>query len=140
MNGQRRLFVSLILIVILFALTACTSLTVRYPVSAKRGYGPPPHAPAHGYRHKHSQGPEIVFDSGLGVYVVVDLQDYYYHEKRYYRFRGDRWETSVHIRGPWELVVEAALPTGLQKKSHCKGKCKKHKKPRHHGCDSAKKF
>lgn len=136
MNRQRLLFASLVLIIALFTLTSCANLSVRYPVKAKGGYGPPPHAPAHGYRHKHPQGHEIVYDSGLGVYVVVDLDDYYYHENRYYRLDRDRWEMSVHIRGPWEAVVVASLPAGLQKNTHCKGKCKKH---RHRGCRSAKK-
>jgi len=32
--------------------------------------GPPPHAPAHGYRHKHRRGPELVYDGRLGVNTV----------------------------------------------------------------------
>ena len=56
------------------------------PVVLKKA-GPPPHAPAHGYRHKHEHGVELVFDSQLGVYVVVGWKDHFFSAGRYYRDR-----------------------------------------------------
>jgi len=49
------------------------------------GHGPPAHAQAHGYRHKQVAGFELVFDSNLGLYVVVGHHDYYYCVSYFYR-------------------------------------------------------
>jgi hypothetical protein len=91
--------------------------------------GPPPHAPAHGYRHKHSDGAVLVYKSDVGVYVVSGHADIYFHKDRYYRLRDGNWKTSVHIGGPWHEVAVKKLPAGLQKKSNKsnKGKDKKSK-------------
>jgi hypothetical protein len=87
--------------------------------------GPPPHAPAHGYRHKyHEHGVELVYDSGRGVYVVVDLPNHFYFKGHYYRRRESRWEIGVHINGPWKVVAEKSLPRGLRSKKKGKGKPK----------------
>ena len=51
----------------------------------KKGNGPPPHAPAHGYRHKHQHGVELVYSSELGVYVVVGFPNHYFSEGHYFR-------------------------------------------------------
>ena len=43
--------------------------------------GPPDHAPAHGYRkkHHHHHDIEMVYDSGLGVYVIAGYKGLYFH-------------------------------------------------------------
>ena len=46
--------------------------------------GPPPWAPAHGYRHKH-HGADLVFDAHIGVYVVVGHPHVYFHDGHYFR-------------------------------------------------------
>jgi len=104
-------------------LVSCASLTIRGTSGSKRGYGPPPHAPAHGHRYKH-QGVELVYDSGRGVYIVVGLPHHYYYKGSYYRLSGDQWQMSVHIEGKWEPVSEKSLPPGLQAKKKGKGKPK----------------
>lgn len=102
-----------------------------------RGYGPPPHAPAHGYRAKTSQGVEIVWDSGLGVYVVVDVAGTYYFEDRYYRQHDDGWDVSIDLHGSWSTVDEKDLPPGLRGKElgkgHGKGKAEGHDKDKWKG-------
>lgn len=80
------------------------------------GYGPPPHAPAHGYRDKHRHGQRLVFDAALGVYVVAGLPYHYFHDGHYYRFHGGIWEASVHPKGPWRHISKKRLPPGLRKK------------------------
>lgn len=93
------------------------------------GHGPPPHAPAHGYRTKHRQGGEsvdLVFDAGLGVYVVVDLPDHFYWEGRYLRVEGDTWYASVRLDDGWEPVSASSLPPGLRKKAAKAAKPKGH--------------
>jgi hypothetical protein len=50
------------------ALTSCSkSFVYRTPVKSNSGYGPPPHAPAHGYRRK--QGQTVVVAGATPVIV-----------------------------------------------------------------------
>lgn len=80
------------------------------------GYGPPPHAPAYGYRRKHYSGVDLVFDPVLGVYVVVD-HPYYYYGDRFYWFHDGAWLYSPDWRGPWHHAPSNAIPQGLRKKN-----------------------
>jgi len=88
--------------------------------SASRHPGPPPHAPAHGYRHKHHDH-DLVFDSELGVYVVVGLPELWFFDGSYFRWYGDRWEIGVDVGGPWRLAPEHAVPGRLREKRHPHG-------------------
>ena len=116
--------------------TGCTSVGTSDggPVShsdqgpaKSQGHGPPPHAPAHGYRAKTHDGVELSFRSDLGVYVVVGYSGYYYGEGIYYRQKDGTWSVSAHFEGPWETYSEEKLPPGLQKvKKGGKGKAKGH--------------
>jgi hypothetical protein len=81
-------------------------------VVVERGHGPPPHAPAHGYRYKHDDV-DLVFDSGMGVYVVVGWPDTYWQDGHYFRLHGSDWQVSARIAGPWALTTVYALPPGL---------------------------
>ena len=104
-------------------LVSCESLTIG-PGSGRRAkHGPPPHAPAHGYRHKH-QGVELVYYSGRGVQVVVHFPHHYYFKGLYYRLRETDWQVGVRMDGPWEFVSDEALPPGLRAKEKSKGKAK----------------
>jgi hypothetical protein len=85
-------------------------------------HGPPPHAPAHGYRYKHHNGEELVYRSDIGVYVVVGYTDYYYDRDMYYRLNNDSWETSLSIEGKWKHVSNKKLPKGLHNMKVCKKK------------------
>lgn len=106
---------------------SCAKLTVRKTVVQKHGHGPPPHAPAHGYRYKHHHGAELIYDSGRGVYVVVGLDGHYYFDGRYYRLRNGQWQVGVHIKaGPWEFVSEESIPPGLRGRKKGKAKSKEH--------------
>ncbi|HEY8120767.1 MAG TPA: hypothetical protein VII78_05570 [Myxococcota bacterium] len=82
--------------------------------------GPPPHAPAHGYRQKHG-GHELVFDSSLGVYAVVDLREVWFLDGDYFRLNGDHWEIGVAIDGPWRVAASSAVPERLRAKRHPHG-------------------
>jgi len=90
--------------------------------------GPPPHAPAHGYRHRHPHYPdvELVFDSSLGLYVAVDLDGVFFHHDHFYREIDGVWHWSRRPTREWVVVKAAKLPPGLAKKHH-KAK-RKHKK------------
>jgi len=59
---------------------------------------------------------ELVFDTGLGVYVVVGHPNHYYHEDHFYRLTGSVWEMSLKIDGGWAFVSGKPLPPGLRTK------------------------
>lgn len=101
---------------------ACVVLIPASCRSPAPGWGgPPPHAPAHGYRHKY-QGVDVIYDSGRGVYIVVGLPSHYYYEGHFYRFGSVQWEVSAQIGGPWRPVSRESLPPGLRAKEKAKGK------------------
>jgi hypothetical protein len=106
-------------------LAACSSspppsTAVVVAPTTHKGHGPPPHAPAHGYRHKHGDGVNLVYDSGLGLYLVADVTGRYYWKGNYYRHRGSQWELSVSLGGPWIAAHRSKLPPGLKKSKKAK--------------------
>ena len=118
-----------ILICMPLMLVSCRSFSIgtrsdrRYERKAVRKPGPPPHAPAHGYRHKH-RGGELVYDSGRGVYVVIDFPNHYYFKGHYYRLGEIQWEVGVNLEGPWEFISYGELPKGLRVEKKGKGKAR----------------
>ena len=93
------------------------------PAHGRRTGGPPPHAPAHGYRRKHRRsGHDLVFDSGLGVYLVVG-QGHYFYRDRFYRWHKGAWHVGRRARGPWRRAGDHEVPRRLFK-SKVKGKGK----------------
>lgn len=110
-------------------MTSCARTHVHRTVVVGPSYGPPPHAPAHGYRHHHAHGVVLVFDAKLGLYYVAGHSDINYHQGRFYRHHGDRWQVSKKFKGPWGRAGKRAVPKALHKKMHAKGKkAKKGKK------------
>ena len=79
------------------------------------GAYPPPAHPPHGHHHTHA-GVQLVFDSGLGLYLVVDRHDHFYTEGRFYRYADDGWQVSTQLKGDWRQVAHRGLPPGLAKK------------------------
>ena len=109
----------------------------RAPVLvAKSKHGPPPHAPAHGYRHKHHHhGVELVFDSKIGVYAVAGRRDHYFYNDHFYHLVDAGWVVSGRLDRGWVRIEPEKLPKGLAKqwrkaKGHGKGK---HRHPAKHG-------
>ena len=95
--------------------------------------GPPPHAPAHGYRHRHRRhGTNLVFDTGLGVYVVAGLAHNYFFRGNYYRRVGDGWHVRGSPKGRWRKAAGRDLPSGL-KKRYARGKDKRRGRRRGRG-------
>lgn len=75
--------------------------------------GPPPHAPAHGYRHKHSDGVLLEYHADRRIYVVIDFKDHYFHNDHYFRSKNGVWRRSKNISGPWFIAPPDILPPGL---------------------------
>lgn len=123
---------ALLLIFLLpFTLTACIQQAgVRYgdePQYTKKG--PPPHAPAHGYRHKHKNH-DMVFDTGIGAYVVIGMAEHYFLDNSYFRYRDGRWQIGMNLDGDdWRDARDYEVPSGLlrDKASPHPGKGKKDK-------------
>jgi hypothetical protein len=87
--------------------------------------GPPPWAPAHGYRHKH-HGPDLVFDAHVGVYVVVGHPHVYFHDGHYFRRVRSHWERCGDWKkGKWKAVEVSRVPGPLVKHYAAKGKGKR---------------
>lgn len=110
------LFVFILAIVLLMTASCSRHRTHREPVITTNRSGPPAHAPAHGYRRKHVHGMELVFDSSLGLYVVVGLSDHYYHDGYFFRLHSGIWERCPKPDGHWKVVSDNSLPIGLQAK------------------------
>ena len=77
--------------------------------------GPPRNAPAHGPSYRHPDGVDLSYDQGLGVYVVVGRPNYYYWDRQYFRYYGDRWQRSARLEGRWSDSDIRSLPPGLQR-------------------------
>jgi hypothetical protein len=86
--------------------------------------GPPPHAPAHGYRHKHGKV-VLVYHSELDLYVVDGHDGYYFYEGAYFRSHKGKWQKSADMKGPWKKVSDSRIPKGLKPDQHAKAKGKK---------------
>lgn len=110
----------ILIFVVLLSMTGC----VVYPEHQNDyGYGPPPHAPAHGYRTKYHNH-DLIYDAPLGVYVVVDLPDIYFSNNYYYRHSHEGWFYSHYVDRDWDRYDESKLPPGLAKKYGGNGKGK----------------
>ena len=134
---MRQTITGCLLLVLMSTGVACTSSgsvrTAETGPSKSRGHGPPPHAPAHGYRAKTHDGLELVYQSDIGVYVVVGRSDYYFHDGVIYHKDSIGWIAGKSVDGPWTSVKEAQIPPGLRSdhpgKGHGQGKAKAKGKP-----------
>jgi len=63
---------------------------------------------------------ELVYDSALGLYIVVGLPNHYYHDGYFYRLRGTLWEVSLKPKVGWAVASDKSLPPGLQGKGNVK--------------------
>ncbi len=122
-----------VLTVLFFGCGHITSVTIGksgpYVSHDREGHGPPPHAPAHGHRrkqHDSAGGLELVFDSEVGVYVVVDIPNHYYWDGYYLRIENGSWYASTKLESGWKSRSSESLPPGLRKKQSKHGKTKKH--------------
>lgn len=99
----------------LLAALTLTGCVVEEPYHEHRSYGPPPHAPAYGYRKKF-HGYDMDYDPGLGVYVMVGYPGYYYWNDQYWRLIDGHWHMSLAFGGPWNVVAVERVPVYLYKK------------------------
>jgi hypothetical protein len=131
---MKYLNIAIIISICLFFLSGCNTLGVSvqspgsgYSKKTHHKHGPPPHAPAHGYRHKHQDGHEFEYDSQAGAYIVLNMPETYFGNNLYIRLStyGD-WMVSTTLKGGWRVAVGNEVPYSLKeykgKKKSKKGK------------------
>ncbi len=105
-KDMTRLLVSLLCVFCLFFISACRtssgvahigwgSETEQCPSKQASKGGPPPHAPAHGYRAKYA------YRYYPHSYVYFDI-----HRNVYFYLRGDHWGMSVEL--PHDIQLQVA--------------------------------
>jgi hypothetical protein len=75
-------------------------------------HGPPPHAPAHGYRHRVGDVSHV-YEAPLGVYLVVGYPDHYFLDGWYYRHVHGYWERCREVDGRWARAEARVVPGRL---------------------------
>jgi len=109
---------------IVFIILLCSNLlvgcskTVKYLPPGKVKYikqGPPPHAPAHGYRYKHEHGVVLEYDNKLGVYIVLEKPALYFYNGLYIKFSGGHWMVASHFKEPWRKAIKGEIPDKFKK-------------------------
>lgn len=113
---------------IAFGLAGCgTRGNVSYGDGGHYHEGPPPHAPAHGYRAKHRHH-DMHYDSRLGAYVVLGYDDHFYADNYFFRYRDGGWQFSLELDGhDWHRAYDKQVPSKLRKSKGGKGAKNKHK-------------
>ena len=131
MKYLKVLFIITILGFFMIAMPGCNYVAVRAYDSGP-GYGPPPHAPAHGYRQKY-HGYDLQFDSDLGAYIVLGMTGVYFIDGTYYRPANTGWYYSSRPDGDWHSYRKKSPPGKLYKIREEKNKRDRDKDRRDNG-------
>ena len=126
MKTKSSQLLTVVLLFLMLTSLSCSGISVQGSLGKKKGFGPPKHAKAHGYRRKLPADVEVVFDTDCGVYVVVGLDKHFWLDGCYYRFYNGQWELSMTIDGGWNSADMETLPPGLRGKYKTKYVSKKH--------------
>ena len=109
------------LVLAMIVLAGCNTFYagVGEPVSDRyekkeQGHGPPPHAPAHGYRYKH-QGHDLEYDTRAGAYAVVNIPETWFYNDLYIRVSADgNWFVSAQLENGWRVAAGNEVPDSLR--------------------------
>ena len=126
MKAKNLLLWTVVVMFLMLTSLSCSMRAVCWSPRKNKGFGPPPHAPAHGHRHKLPSEVKVAFDTDCGVYVVVGLDKHFWLDGHYYRFYNGQWELSMTVDGGWRSVDVETLPLGLRGKYKTKHVSKKH--------------
>ena len=67
MRTKNSLLLTVVLLCLMLTSLSCSRMSAHWSPGKKKGFGPPPHAKAHGYRSKLPVEVEVVFDKPLGA-------------------------------------------------------------------------
>jgi len=78
----------------------------------------PPNRPSAGFVFYYEpQAVRLVYNTGLGVYLVEGHPHCYYHRGRFYRVDNGVWVSTTNFKaGKWKKAKRNSLPPGLAKK------------------------
>lgn len=74
--------------------------------------GPPPHAPAHGYRQRFGDVSHV-YEAPLGVFLVLGYPHTYFLDGWYYRHINGYWERCPRLDGRWARAESRHVPGRL---------------------------
>lgn len=113
MKYLKILFITSILGLFMITMPGCNYVSVR-AYDSSPGYGPPPHAPARGYRQKY-HGYDLEYDSDLGAYIVLGMTGVYFIDGIYYRPANNGWYYSDRPDSGWHTYRKKTPPGKLYK-------------------------
>lgn len=90
---------------------------------------PPPHAPAHGHRHRYYNH-DLQFDAGFGAYVVIGSPGLYFYDDHYLRYLNGSWQYSIRLDKPWRPARQQLVPRKLWER-HAKKHRQERREQRH---------
>jgi hypothetical protein len=79
-----------------------------------QSHSPPSHAPANGHRYRHDHGVDLVFDSGIGAYIVLGFDNLFFFNNNYMRFDDGYWHYSDRHNGGWLRSKDKHVPRKLR--------------------------
>jgi hypothetical protein len=79
-----------------------------------RRHSPPPHAPAHGHRLHYQNDIDMIFDSGIGAYIVLGFDNLFFFNNHYMRYYDGYWHYSDRHNGKWLRADDRHIPYSLR--------------------------
>ena len=77
-------------------------------------HSPPSHAPAHGHRYRHNHGVDLIFDSGIGAYIVLGFDDLFFFNNNFMRYYDGYWHHADRHDGRWRRAKGGHVPHQLR--------------------------
>ena len=103
------------------------NLNLNVPATPAQAPPPPPPGPPLSYQPELpsvgapaqlllEEPPRFIFSPELGFYLSVDVPyDIAYIDRNYYLYSGGSWYLSRTYWGPWAMVSQRRLPSGLRR-------------------------
>ncbi|MBL1276678.1 MAG: hypothetical protein COB30_011365 [Ectothiorhodospiraceae bacterium] len=85
----------------------------------------------HGHRRQHD-GHDLIFDSAVGAYFVLNQPGIYFHNNRYFRHHRGTWQSANHLNDSWRAARHKDVPHKLKKNKHKKKHANKDKHNKHY--------
>lgn len=91
-----------ILAIVIFSITGC------YPFGT---YVPPPEGERPEKSVRVTKPPRLILIRGVGVYYAPEAEDdIFFYGGTWYYYSGIDWYVSQSYKGPWEKILQEALP------------------------------
>ena len=94
-------------------------------------HNPVDHTPINHGDRRHHQGHELIYNSAIGVYLVINQTDIYFHNNRYFRHHRGAWQSAKHLNNTWQAARHKNLPHKLRNSQYKKKHSRKEKHNKH---------